>query len=458
MWECLELTLGCWKEIGIGGYRSCGPSRSEKWSKKLMEKNMMDWRSKRFTLAEWCFEDSEEDACDSNLLPETSGNKPNPIQESEKFISVKNWLTLRVRLENQVIQCRAPDICFVGAFKWHRLPDRELDRLSFRLRHYCPDWLKSESDFANDEHHNYLGVYVPETNGEPTDSEDWYIGQYIMGQKAHTIEYLYEDSFVLYRQCFTYEPSMASGALTRGHAKKELYEGSTTYWDWVPIAHREVSTSDPPHYLVPSLSFVPFLIRVLLTQRDLVGRLCDVNDESLTPYSFLLGVQQIQLDSQNTSVFGCDIKVLLRQNSRVFKLEPSTFWDLNQEIGPDPTMSRPKFDLLCSDGLDPWLYVCRSLACFEKSSQHDALEWIFQKYPGLAPFNLCPIEAKLRLQDGYDPLNGSRGMSAILDLNLPSEQFVPPPYDPEKGGMFGTFQVGRQAGVLHVRKLEYWRH
>eukprot|EP01056_Protomagalhaensia_sp_Gyna25_P001394 Protomagalhaensia_sp_Gyna_25__1393@NODE_1701_length_1607_cov_2_563138_g1394_i0_p2_GENE_NODE_1701_length_1607_cov_2_563138_g1394_i0NODE_1701_length_1607_cov_2_563138_g1394_i0_p2_ORF_typecomplete_len148_score7_34_NODE_1701_length_1607_cov_2_563138_g1394_i011431586 len=101
---------------------------------------------------------------------------------------------------------------------------------------------------------------------------------------------------------------------------------------------------------------------------------------------------------------------------------------LFREIGPDPSVSLPKFELLCSGGLDPWLYVCRSLACYEKSSQHDALEWISQEYPGLAPFDLRPIEAELQLENGYDPCGGARGMFAILNLNLPSEQFVPPVY------------------------------
>eukprot|EP01056_Protomagalhaensia_sp_Gyna25_P001832 Protomagalhaensia_sp_Gyna_25__1831@NODE_196_length_4510_cov_17_615746_g151_i0_p2_GENE_NODE_196_length_4510_cov_17_615746_g151_i0NODE_196_length_4510_cov_17_615746_g151_i0_p2_ORF_typecomplete_len513_score78_18_NODE_196_length_4510_cov_17_615746_g151_i023393877 len=467
MLECLELTLGCCKETGVGGYRQCGPPRSERWGKKLlMEK---DLGSKRVSMSELCVEDSEEDACDCALPllpppPESRESQSTPVC-SRAVVPVKNWLTLRIRLERQVIQYSAPDTCYVGEFRWHRIPDRELDRLSFRLRHFCPDWLKPEGDFEADEYHHFLGVYVPERSDEEAaesgeEGEDsWYIGDYVMRDTdLKTIEYLYEDSFQLYLQCFSYEANMCSGRLHRGHSKREFYTESTTYWSWVPGAlHSDSEGITPSHpFTVPSLYLVPFLVRALLTQTHLLRRLCDTQDQSITPYSFLSAVQQIRLDSAaaRTPLFGLDIRTVLETHSRVFKLEPAEFWDLNVDIGQDPTMGRTKFDLLCrTDGLDPWLYVCRSLACHEKSSQHEALDRINDAYPGLIPFDLRPIEAKLRLEDGYDPLGGSRGMLAVLDLNLPSKQFVPPPHDPQKRGMFGTFQVGQRAAVLHVRKI-----
>eukprot|EP01057_Protomagalhaensia_wolfi_P006147 Protomagalhaensia_wolfi_Nauph_80__6146@NODE_897_length_1903_cov_6_802039_g675_i0_p1_GENE_NODE_897_length_1903_cov_6_802039_g675_i0NODE_897_length_1903_cov_6_802039_g675_i0_p1_ORF_typecomplete_len519_score89_69ANTH/PF07651_16/0_098ANTH/PF07651_16/6_1e03_NODE_897_length_1903_cov_6_802039_g675_i03471873 len=465
MLECLDLTLGCWRETGLGGYDFCGPSRSKKWSSEITKRHYSQYFDERITLAHLCADDTDEDPDD---VTEKSKDWRPPTQTKIEKLSttmpqLKNWLSLRVRLERQVIQCRAPDSCMVGEFRWRRLPDRQLDRISFRLRHFCPDWAKPDANFEDDEHHMYLGVYVPDTE-ESMESENWYIGNHVMTPSSlETLETLYEDTFDLYAQCFSFtgNPSNIFG-FPKGTTKRDLYDRSTTCWTWVyletcgPDSLTKYTGGTEKGYKGSSLVFAPFLTRLLLTQAELVDRLCDVSDESLTPAAFLREVQQFRLHSDKT-LFGYDMKALLWEHSRVFKLEPEGFWDLKQHVGSDPTISRLKLDLLCSNCFESWYYATRSLGGHEKWRQHEALDWVTTEYDGLDPFHLEPVEAKLQLiqRRGYDP---GRGNLAIIDMNILPEQFVPPPHDPEKGGAFAVFQVGQRAGLLFARKIEYYRN
>eukprot|EP01056_Protomagalhaensia_sp_Gyna25_P001365 Protomagalhaensia_sp_Gyna_25__1364@NODE_1687_length_1623_cov_20_142677_g1381_i0_p1_GENE_NODE_1687_length_1623_cov_20_142677_g1381_i0NODE_1687_length_1623_cov_20_142677_g1381_i0_p1_ORF_typecomplete_len506_score85_78_NODE_1687_length_1623_cov_20_142677_g1381_i0621579 len=462
MLECLELTLGCWRETGLGGYEFCGPSRSKKWSVELKENHYSQYFDERILLANLCAPDTDEDPDDVTKEDPEWRPPTEPIKRDYPPVTtpqLKNWLSLRIRLEHQVIQCRAPDRCLVGEFPWRRLSDRHLDRMSFRLRHFCPDWTKPDLNFADDEHHMYLGVYVPDTE-ESMESEDWYIGHHVMVPSAlHTLETLYEDTFSLHAQCFSFtkNPGDIFG-FPKATTKRDLYDRSTTCWTWVYLetcgSSAESNGDGAKGYKGSSLVFTPFFIRLLLTQTELVDRLCDASDESLTPASFLTEVQQFRLYA-NRVLFGYDMRALLWTHSRVFKLEPGSFWDLNQKVGPDPSITHLKLDLLCSNCFEAWYYATRSVGGHEKWRQHEVLEWVTAEYDQLEPFHLDPVEAKLQLvQKRYDP---RRGNLAIIDMNIPAEQFVPPPHDPEKGGTFAIFQVGQRAGLLFVRKIEYYR-
>eukprot|EP01057_Protomagalhaensia_wolfi_P006122 Protomagalhaensia_wolfi_Nauph_80__6121@NODE_881_length_1918_cov_64_640766_g661_i0_p1_GENE_NODE_881_length_1918_cov_64_640766_g661_i0NODE_881_length_1918_cov_64_640766_g661_i0_p1_ORF_typecomplete_len475_score82_84_NODE_881_length_1918_cov_64_640766_g661_i03711795 len=469
MLECLDLTMGCWRETGLGGYTVCGPSRSKQWAAEIEQRHHSQYFIERISLADLCSGDTDRDPDD--VSPETlkftwqSHQDYHP--ELQKTVNtnkrittpqLKNWVSLRVRLERQVIQSRAPDRCMVGVFPWCRLPDRQLDRMSFRLRHFCPDWGRIDADAATDQHHEYLGVYIPETE-ESMESQDWYIGNYVMmPYQLETLESLYEQTFDLYRQCFS-----ASGcefSFPKGTEKRQFYDRSTTCCTWVPyleenkLAESEFDgdllidvNAQRTCYKVVSLAFVPFLIRLLLTQVDLVDRLIgDSSDELLTPSTFLTAVQQFRL-FDNQSLFGYNIKKLLWEHSRVFKLEPGIFWDLDEPVGVDPTITSTKLELLCSNCFEAWHYATRSMGGHEKWRQHEALDWISTQYDGLEPFDLEPIEAKLRLVDRreYDPC---RGNLAIIDMNIDSKQFVPPSH----AGALAIFQVGQRAGLLQLSK------
>eukprot|EP01057_Protomagalhaensia_wolfi_P003281 Protomagalhaensia_wolfi_Nauph_80__3280@NODE_333_length_2766_cov_10_232490_g250_i0_p1_GENE_NODE_333_length_2766_cov_10_232490_g250_i0NODE_333_length_2766_cov_10_232490_g250_i0_p1_ORF_typecomplete_len404_score23_18_NODE_333_length_2766_cov_10_232490_g250_i011072318 len=336
----------------------------------------------------------------------------------------------------------------VGAFRWRRIPDYKLDYINLQLRYCSQDWQRGAVDYKQDEYHMHLGVYEPDVTQEEMDEDGWYIGRHVMiPRQLVDIEEMYTRTQDYSREVFefTENPCNIFG-FHIASSKRNCY--------YVLRDYRWIDTSLVSHLrcdgVVPEMAFVPYLIRVLLSQTDLVTRLCDVSDTSLTPSIFLSRVQQYTLDN-SAPLFGFDVKDLLFKQSQVFKLRSSEFWDVkaNPVLGQDPCLTPHKFRILCSNSMESWLYACRSLELLEFSSRERLVEYVTEKYECLDPFDLNLVEAKL----GIEPEQRSKAF-AVMDLSIPSRQFVPHNVPKSLGGTWASFTVGQRAALLHVRKIQ----
>eukprot|EP01057_Protomagalhaensia_wolfi_P005764 Protomagalhaensia_wolfi_Nauph_80__5763@NODE_703_length_2090_cov_32_167723_g523_i1_p1_GENE_NODE_703_length_2090_cov_32_167723_g523_i1NODE_703_length_2090_cov_32_167723_g523_i1_p1_ORF_typecomplete_len290_score26_37_NODE_703_length_2090_cov_32_167723_g523_i110041873 len=285
----------------------------------------------------------------------------------------------------------------------------------------------------------YVGVYEPDVSQEELDADDWYIGRHVMvpsnledieDMERRTRDY----SHAVFQ--FTDNPSDIL-CLRICSLKEDCYQVLKHYW-WIESLMVSPLRQEGR---VPRMAYVPFIIRVLLTQQDLLFRLCDVNDSSITPFSFLSEVQQYSLHG-SAQLLGFNMRDLLYTNSRVFKLQMPEFWDLvanPQPLGQDPFLTNEKFQLLCTNSLESWMYACRSLKLLDISNRHHLISYLAEKsnrpclisylaekYDKLAPFKVNPN-----------------------DIGGPS-----PPLDCPESRSWATFTVGQKAGLLHVQKIE----
>eukprot|EP01057_Protomagalhaensia_wolfi_P005962 Protomagalhaensia_wolfi_Nauph_80__5961@NODE_79_length_3929_cov_112_472751_g60_i0_p2_GENE_NODE_79_length_3929_cov_112_472751_g60_i0NODE_79_length_3929_cov_112_472751_g60_i0_p2_ORF_typecomplete_len385_score49_01_NODE_79_length_3929_cov_112_472751_g60_i01591313 len=289
MIECLDLTLGCWRGTGY------------------FKENPWVW-------AELYNED------EYNVSP-----------EEFNVDGATTWLAVRVAVEKEMHRnSRAPSEVSVDSFCWIRIEDRQLDVMSYRLKHFSRLWLNT-------------GV----------------------GGHENTIVYARSDYSGAETEAV--ELDAAGGDISLYHAiNSRTYSHESHFYD-LPRTHVGV----------------PYLARVLLQDEELVEKLCDVNNRSLTPGKFLKEIQGLAWSSEQECegpprIFNIEVLPLLLENTNVYCLPLKDFWriDPNKSLGVDKEFGWAGGDLT------EWLCPSKFALCgLEYEALEERAKYLTSKVP-----------------------------------------------------------------------------
>eukprot|EP01056_Protomagalhaensia_sp_Gyna25_P005900 Protomagalhaensia_sp_Gyna_25__5899@NODE_895_length_2448_cov_376_657119_g706_i0_p1_GENE_NODE_895_length_2448_cov_376_657119_g706_i0NODE_895_length_2448_cov_376_657119_g706_i0_p1_ORF_typecomplete_len415_score46_34_NODE_895_length_2448_cov_376_657119_g706_i07081952 len=331
MLECLDLTLGCWRGTG--------------WYSGTCELDLKD-------LAVSTSSDNEF----SDMLVDSS--------HSEKMADmlrgclarkcgIVSWLCLRARLDLEMMRsCRAQPWVVIGGKRWRHQQDVELDKKTFRLKHFCKRWLQDPRPDIREVHPAGAAVYMPEC---PSPSRDVHqLAEKIQRGRFYAAGHQQWNHLSVTRAA---QPLDCFNQTVMSYSSQTLYESV----DCSAIA-------------------VPFLARALLEVPSIVTRLCDINDREMTPCIFLSGIQQYWRFLPER-LFGISVPELLRCHARIFSLDAANFWNSHGrlDVGTDPLITE---DLRFAS----WRYT-RAIQRFEATWLDDLRRYVARRFPQLTPFD-----------------------------------------------------------------------
>eukprot|EP01056_Protomagalhaensia_sp_Gyna25_P001500 Protomagalhaensia_sp_Gyna_25__1499@NODE_1769_length_1549_cov_626_610596_g1450_i0_p1_GENE_NODE_1769_length_1549_cov_626_610596_g1450_i0NODE_1769_length_1549_cov_626_610596_g1450_i0_p1_ORF_typecomplete_len424_score57_47Fboxlike/PF12937_7/0_26Fbox/PF00646_33/0_24_NODE_1769_length_1549_cov_626_610596_g1450_i01741445 len=320
MIECLDLTLGCW--------RGTGYFKDNPWTYRRMSYGM----------------DSDDDDDDNGDVGDTSKSvlEDQVMMTSDEAV---HWLLLRVAIDCELkhMNRSVESVVSIDGKAWIQMKDSKLDKMNYRLKHFGRGFL--ENDHIG--HRQMLVFKAPASefrrtgpSSDPMDS----VERTPLHDEDEALDCLQPEVCMKQFGFPFYELNWFESRLEC--FAKSLYATLSTEFEFYDLHESHVG--------------IPFLIRVLLQEKDLIiDRLCDVEDQSLTPGHFLKTIHETGgVREEAITVFGYNVIDILLRNTNVYKLPYNTFWDLTvfPQIGIDP-------DFQWGDNLMSWLCPSEFAMC-----------------------------------------------------------------------------------------------
>eukprot|EP01057_Protomagalhaensia_wolfi_P004218 Protomagalhaensia_wolfi_Nauph_80__4217@NODE_429_length_2537_cov_380_777422_g322_i0_p1_GENE_NODE_429_length_2537_cov_380_777422_g322_i0NODE_429_length_2537_cov_380_777422_g322_i0_p1_ORF_typecomplete_len480_score48_60_NODE_429_length_2537_cov_380_777422_g322_i01721611 len=389
--ECLDLTFGCWR----------GTQYYEQNPLCLNEQRVFD------SMDSYKPQIKKQNSVSPHLPSHTLDLK---LPINKDCPNPSSWLLLRAALDLELLENQQnQDVITVGGFQWQRRKDYELEKMSYRLKHFWRGWLQGPSDLIYDEYHINACVYFPIKPLYLLDNEQLAVKSPAVSNRNRLLQN--PEPFNVYD--FDEYENVDISVCAFEHVSPSLLQPS--------FASRLRRSRTARRYGYFAHALVPFIIRVLLHQPKLVTRLCDIADVEITPASFLRSVQEAA--DLKIPVFGYNVEELLLRHSAVFALDPTSFWELGRQLDNDPETSRS----------DLMMTAQRAFCSHESFRLAEIIDYVAKEYPQLGPFI-------------------SPGFSGLTKFTFAREGC---------SGAWTLFLVGREAGLLYTDKHvdpDYVRH
>eukprot|EP01054_Gregarina_sp_Poly1_P003602 Gregarina_sp_Poly_1__3601@NODE_2057_length_2750_cov_152_057026_g1327_i0_p1_GENE_NODE_2057_length_2750_cov_152_057026_g1327_i0NODE_2057_length_2750_cov_152_057026_g1327_i0_p1_ORF_typecomplete_len460_score58_58_NODE_2057_length_2750_cov_152_057026_g1327_i0631442 len=358
-------------------------------------------------------------------------------KESFKDLALDSWIKLELALDFEITHdtYRGPNTFSIGGSTWKRKDLPKLNDISQTLKFLSIDWVRKYEDPNWDVLHKDIAVYVSDssTSGwlkRATENDYRKVMQDLMNEAPQSRS---ADLSILQSLKFH-----------RHHAIKGAVAPIASWSAQLEYMVRTKDADEAPCdgcQFRPEEAFVPFYLRLLLLDEDLVRRLIDINDTEMTPQIFLslptseLGFVDVddeddwECDSEEENQilgglaqdYSLQVVKSLLQNPAIFETSASDFWKLDNPIGTSsfftPTYIRKHLFQMENE----WYFFqqcCRTLAVHELFYLEEIWRLVFkEKY--LRPFDMQSHSTDETVPGTVDIVDAARnGDLGIVELSL----------------------------------------